>query len=100
MGGEIDMVNIQLRPVKEEEIPTLTEFEEGHEKNGIRVIADGREATCFVAAGAWRSQKIVLIYDDEEDPMTAFATKYYMFNEPGKMSWGHQGEVIEMYHLE
>ena len=100
MGGEIDMENIQLRPVKEEEIPTLTEFEEGHEENGIRVIADGREATCFVAAGAWRSQKVVLIYDDEEDPMMAFATKYYMFIEPGKMSWGHQGEVIEMYHLE
>ena len=94
------MVNTELTPVREEQIPILTEFEEGHEKNGIRVIADGREATCFVAAGAWRSQKIVLLYDDEEDPMMAFTTKYYMFKEPGKMAWGHQDEVIEMYHLE
>ncbi len=94
------MVQPELRPVKEEEIPTLTEFEEGHEKNGIRILADGREATCFVAGGGWRSQKIVVIYDGEEDPMLAFTTKYYMFNEPGKMAWGHQGEVMEMFHLE
>ena len=30
----------------------------------------------------------------------AFATKYYMFNEPGKMAWGHLGEIMEMFHLE
>ncbi len=94
------MVNTALRPVKEEEIPVLTEFEEGHEKNGIRVLADGRVATCFVGSGAWSSQKIVILYDDEEDPKMAFTTKYYMFKEPGKMAWGHQGEVIEMLHLE
>jgi len=94
------MEETELKPVKEEEIPILTEFEEGHEKNGIRVLADGREATCFVASSAWRSQKIVIIYDGEDDPMMAFTTKYYMFNEPGKMAWGHQGEVMEMFHLE
>ena len=98
--GERNMVNAVLKPVKEEEIPILVEFEEGHEKNGIRVVADGRKATCFVASPEWRSQKIVILYDDEEDPMMAFTTKYYLFNEPGKMSWGHQGEVMEMFHLE
>ena len=56
------MVNTELTPVREEQIPILTEF--------------------------------------EEDPMMAFTTKYYMFKEPGKMAWGHQDEVIEMYHLE
>jgi len=94
------MENTALRPVTEEEIPVLREFEEGHENNGIRVLADGRKATCFVASPGWRSQKIVILYDDEEDPMMAFTTKYYLFKEPGKMSWGHQNAVLEMYHLE
>ena len=25
-----------------------------------------------------------------------FTTKYFMFNEPGKMHWGHMGEFMEI----
>jgi hypothetical protein len=41
-----------------------------------------------------------VILFDEDHPRWGeyFTTKYFMFDEPGKMHWGHQGEhmVIEI----
>mgnify|MGYP003311348854 CR=1 FL=1 len=91
------MVNTELRPVKEEEIPSLTEFEAGHEKNGIRVLADGREATCFVASGSWSSQKIVVLYDDEDDKSYASIQQTQSYSTPAAQVSPEMAEAMEKF---
>lgn len=87
-------------PIREIEIPVLTSFEEGFESKGLRILADGRPATCFITSPAYSSQKIVVLFDGSDDPMDAFTTKYFRIEKPGHMQWGHDGKVMMLYHAE
>jgi hypothetical protein len=87
-------------PIREEEIPVLTSFEDGFESNGLRIFADGRPATCFITSAAYSSEKIVVLFDGEDDPKNAFTTKYFRIEKPGHMQWGHDGKVMKLYHAE
>ena len=65
----------------------------------IRVLVDNKPARCCTAAPGW-SDKIVIEWD-EPNPLwpDQFMTKYWRFEVPGRMAWGHHGEVMEMLEI-
>ena len=49
----------------------------------------------------YQREKIVIQFS-ETHPKFAnglFQTKYYEINEPGRLSWGHKGEVMKLEYL-
>ena len=68
------------------------------ERRAVRVTVDGYPAECFLHDRVFYSTKVVILFDEDHPRWgECFTTKYFMFDEPGKMHWGHQGEhmVIE-----
>ena len=62
----------------------------------IRVLIDNKPARCCTGEPGY-SQKIIIEWD-ELNPIWPdnFQTKYYYFDEPGKLSWGHDHEVMDI----
>ena len=78
----------------EENIPIALMNKEVFEK--INVIVDGYEAECFIVE-RWGSDKIVILYKKSHPRWNdCFTTKYFIFKEPGIMSWGHNNEKMEI----
>jgi len=66
----------------------------GDDIESIRILVDNYPARCYIrAATDVGSTKIWIIFD-EKHPQHGdeFGTKYFRFEEPGKMQWGHSGE--------
>ena len=63
----------------------------------IRVIADDHPASCFLQDRGWNSTRIVIVFD-QPHPMwgESFVTKHFLFERPGKMYWGHEGNHIKI----
>jgi hypothetical protein len=72
---------------------------EGGDHEILRVSVDGYNSGIFIAK-RWGSDKIVIKFD-ELHPIWegAFATKYFFFEKPGEMSWGHNGEKMAIHLL-
>ena len=86
-------------PCTEAMIPVV---DAGNEPESIQVLVDNCPARCFisnpfVSNESTGSEKIVIIFDDEH-PLHGeeFATKYFQFEEPGKMQWGKYGEHMRI----
>ena len=86
-------------PCTEEMIPVVNA---GNEPEPIQVLVDNRPARCFisnpfVSSESTGSEKIVILFD-EKHPRWGdyFATKYFQFEESGKMQWGHYGEHMRI----
>ena len=80
----------------EDEIPIALMNKKTFEK--INVVVDGYDAECFIDE-RWGSNKIVILYKKLHPRWGEFfTTKYFSFNEPGVMDWGHNNEkmVIEI----
>jgi hypothetical protein len=79
--------------------PYTPEDEEEGEKvelKKLRVIVDGKPASCYIAEGRW-SAKIVIEFDEDKGSQKrGFQTKHFIFESPGKMEWGHHGEVMDI----
>ncbi len=71
---------------------------------GLSVLVDGRKAFIYehmLNDGFYQREKIVIQFS-EKHPKFAdglFQTKYYEINEPGKLAWGHEGEVMKVEYL-
>ena len=82
-------------PCTEAMIPVV---DRGNEPEYIRVLVDNRPAICFisnpiVSSESNGSMKIVIIFDEKHPSHgDSFYTKHFVFAEPGKMQWGHNGE--------
>ena len=86
-------------PCTEAMIPVV---DAGNEPESIQVLVDNRPARCFisnpfVSSESTGSEKIVIIFD-EEHPRHGeeLETKYFQFEEPGKMQWGKYGEHMRI----
>jgi hypothetical protein len=80
--------------LKEEEIPIALMNKEVYEK--INVIVDGYEAECFIVE-RWGSNKIVILYKKLHPRWGGFfTTKYFIFENPGIMGWGHNNEKMKI----
>ena len=87
--------------IRENEIPSIKEIPEGTDPKtlGLPVIVDGLPAKILIAAQESRSSEKVVIEFDNDHPRWGytFLTKYFEFTEPGNMSWGHDGEKMEIF---
>ena len=85
-------------PCTEAMIPVV---DAGNEPESIQVLVDDRPARCFISSPKWPehtgSEKIVILFD-EKHPRWGdyFATKYFQFEEPGKMQSGHFGDHMRI----
>ena len=88
------MRDVRKIAITEEMIPVVVGNEEC---TTVRVEVDGKPASCFLHDRVWYSTKVVIIFDEEHDRWgECFTTKYFVFNEPGKMHWGHNGECMKI----
>jgi len=56
------------------------------------VIVDGiLGQACVGTLGAYSQRIRINLAEEHPDLGTDFQTKYYIFTEPGKVSWGHSG---------
>ena len=78
----------------EEMIPVVVGNEE---LKTIKVNVDGYNASCFLHDRIFYSTKIVILFD-ELHPYWGeyFTTKSFKFEEPGKMNWGHDNQIMEI----
>ena len=81
--------------ITEEMIPKTTD---GDGRTMVRVVVDERQASCFLDDQRFSpSPKIVIVFDKLHPRWGEyFTTKYFRFEEPGKMQWGHQGENMSI----
>ncbi len=85
-------------PVKEDDVPII-----GQEKDiqPLKVTVDGIKGSCFISSNGWNSDKIIIQLEGPHPKLgEAFGTKYFSFPKEGVMQWGHDGEEVEILHLE
>ena len=62
----------------------------------IDVIVDGYPATIEITDEA-RSLRVLIKFNAKHKRWgDSFQTKYFQFEKPGEMSWGHDGEVMKI----
>ena len=95
------------KPLTSKQIPVIhvTSFDTQIDpvEVGLSVLIDSRKAVIYehiLNDGFYQREKIVIQFAEKhpnwEDGL--FQTKYYEMNEPGKLLWGHEGEVMEVMH--
>ena len=91
-----------------EDIPTVevANFMDANQYDkslGLSVLVDGMPAVIFVGVsndGFYSRDKFVILFENKHPKWErCFQTKYYMMNEPGKLDWGHEGEVMVVEHV-
>ena len=93
------------KPLTSKQIPVIqvTNFDIQIDPSevGLPVRVDGRKAYIYehrLNDKFYQREKIVIQFSEDhplwEDGL--FQTKYYEINEPGKLSWGHEGAVMEV----
>ena len=94
MIDEKNTRNSKTTAITEEMIPIVVGNDE---IRTIRVEVDGHSAACFLHDRVWYSTKVVILFDEEHPRWGEyFTTKYFMFNDPGMMNWGHNGECMKI----
>ena len=74
----------------------------GNEIESIQVLVDDRPARCFignpiVSSESTGSEKIVILFDEKHPSWgDCFETKYFQFEEPGRMTWCHYAEHMRI----
>jgi hypothetical protein len=82
------------RPVVEADLPI---WGDGDRPPGLRVLIDGAPGECLMLSGGWSSDKVLLVFDEPHPEFgPEFATKYFLFPEPGVLSWGHEGRSFRV----
>ena len=62
----------------------------------IDVIVDGYQATIEITDEA-RTPRVLIKFNAKHKRWDdSFQTKYFQFEKPGEMSWGHNGEVMKI----
>ena len=94
MNDEKITRNPKTTAITEEMIPVVVGNDE---RRTVRVTVDGHSAECFLHDRVFYTTKVVILFDEDHPRWGEyFTTKYFMFNEPGKMHWGHNGECMKM----
>jgi hypothetical protein len=85
--------------VTEEMIPKSSEHADlsNSDENRLECMVDGLAAKVFIDDSRMGSPKIVILFVDESPTWGgAFSTKYYLFEDPGVMRWGHDNESMRV----
>jgi hypothetical protein len=88
------MEKITQNVLTEEMLPIARINEENFEK--MKVSVNGYSAEIFIAE-RYGSDKIIILFDDIYPRWgEVFTTKHFIFESPGEMSWGHEGEIMKI----
>ena len=88
------MEKITQNVLTEEMLPIARINGEGFEK--MKVSVDGYSAEIFIAE-RYGSDKIIILFNDIHPKWEEiFTTKYFIFESPGEMRWGHEGEIMKI----
>jgi hypothetical protein len=88
------MERITQNVLTEQMLPIARMNGEDFEK--MKVSVDGYNAEIFISEN-YGSDKIVILFNELHPHWgEVFTTKYFFFETPGKMSWGHNGEVMKI----
>ena len=86
--------------MKEDDVPIIGPEKE-EDIQPLKVTVDGIEGSCFISSNGWNSDKIVIQLESPHPKLgESFGTKYFTFPKEGVMQWGHDGEEVEILHLE
>ena len=91
-----------MKAVTEEMIPInpMSAEPDSVPPNSLKVTVDRNNAICFIQE-RWGSEKIVIIFEKPHQEWGEFfTTKYFLFEEPGKMQWGHDGNYMKLELIE
>ena len=89
--------DIAQNQLLEKDIPIAIMGEKEFET--LKVVVDGYEADLFIEE-RYGSDKIVIIYKNKHPKFgNFFTTKYFLFDEPGIMSWGHDNKKMKIMVL-
>ena len=96
--------NTQNRPLtyemlqKQDECPDcLQKGKHHHAPKEYDVIVDGIKAKCKILDMPW-SERIGIKFEKKHPIMgIEFITKYFILDEPGKLEWGFENEVAEVF---
>ena len=95
----LPMTQVEV-PLSEPDIPLRGENDSLEDKS-IRVMFDGLKGRCFISSIPWRSEAIIVVFDEEHPQFgKEFGTKYYFIDTPGVLGYGHEGKSIEIYSIE
>ena len=62
----------------------------------IDVIVDGFPATIEITDEPWSLRVLIKFKTKHERWGDSFQTKYFQFKKEGEMSWGHDGEIMQI----
>ena len=89
-----NMEKITQNVLTEEMLPIARMNGEDFEK--MKVSVDGYNAEIFISEN-YGSDKIAILFNELHPHWgEVFTTKYFFFETPGEMSWGHNGEVMKI----
>jgi hypothetical protein len=92
-----------MKPIALEDIPMIFPTQDMRERDVLNLalpaLVDDRPARIFIMGESpevfMGDEKIVIIWDSKHEVWPdGFMTKYYQMVEPGKLGWGHEGEVF------
>ena len=88
------MEKITQNVLTEEMLPIARMNGEDFEK--MKVSVDGYNAEIFISEN-YGSDKIVILFNELHPHWGEyFTTKNFIFETPGEMSWGHDGEIMKI----
>ncbi|MBC8371305.1 MAG: hypothetical protein H8E25_14990 [Planctomycetes bacterium] len=88
------------KPIIESEIPIIKPGEDFIER-ALKSYVDDQLALIGIVGGEFSSDKIVIVFEKENTEWPdGFHTKYFLFkeDEPGVLSWGHDGRSMKIEH--
>ncbi len=88
------MTKITQKLLTEEMIPIAYLYGETFEE--LKITIDEYNAKCFVAERLG-SNKIVILFEKEHPEYgDSFTTKYFQFEEPGRMIYGYEQKIMDI----
>ena len=86
-------------PVEERHVPVRAD--DGVDVESLMVTVDDLDATCIINEMAWRSSKVILVFESPHPKLgKEFGTKKFRFGGPGVLEVvaGGNAETLEILH--
>lgn len=91
---------MNMKDIPTVEVANFMDANQYDKSLGLSVLVDGMPALIFVGVsndGIYSRDKLVVLFENKHPKWEyCFQTKYYIMKEPGKLEWGHSGEVMEV----
>ena len=94
---------INSKDIPTVEVANFMDTQNYDRSQGLSVLVDDMPAVIFVGVsndGFYSRDKLVILFETKHPKWDyCFQTKYYRMNEPGRLEWGHEGEVMNVEYF-